>query len=286
MRKTVIFIIPLILLITTACSITIASPELHKEIGSGNVVTQQRDVSGFDQVKFGGVGILTITQGSQETLTIEADDNVIDHIRTTVFNNQLSITLEPNFNFTTPEEIHFSLSVKDLSRLELSGFGDIYLDKLKSDSFVIKLSGSGNLNLGEVESNSMDVTVSGFGNIDLDDLTTGDLTILLSGSGNLRFSKVQADRLYTTVSGFGSAELGGQINDIRVEIKGAGNFKGGDLHTQTADVTLSGLGGATVWTEQALDVNITGSGNVSYFGQPQITQKISGLGRLDALGTK
>jgi hypothetical protein len=246
MRKTVLLIIPLILLLTMACSITFTTPEIKDLRGSGNLVTEQREVSGFDRLEFGGVGTMTIRQGDVESLTIEADDNLIDHITTRVIGNRLVIEMEKNFNVGGMTRIHYDLVVKDLSRLTLSGFGDITMDELNTDS----------------------------------------LTVLLSGSGNLTLADLQAESLDVTITGFGNSEFAGEVKDLQVIIKGAGSFKGGDLRSQTARVEVSGFGNATVWAERDLDVEITGSGNVSYYGLPDVTQNISGFGRLESLGNK
>ena len=50
--------------------------------GSGNVVTQERQVSGFDSVALSGVGEVFITQGDKESLTVETDDNLMRYIQT------------------------------------------------------------------------------------------------------------------------------------------------------------------------------------------------------------
>lgn len=246
MRKPVFLIISLILLLTLACSITFDTPEIRELQGSGNLVTEQPVVSGFDQIEFGGVGRMTIRQGDSESLTIEADDNLIDHIVTRVVGDRLIIEMEKNINFGGMTRINYDLVVKDLSRLTLSGFGDI----------------------------------------DVDGLNTDKLTILLSGSGNLTMDDLQAESLDVTITGFGNTEVSGEVKELQVVIKGAGSFKGGDLFSQTAQIEVSGFGNATTWVESDLDVEITGSGNVSYYGLPDVTQNITGFGRLESLGRK
>src|SRR5512134_3419247 len=52
------------------------------EPGSGNVITQTREVGDFDKVSFSSFGELTIQQGESESLSIEAEDNVLAEIET------------------------------------------------------------------------------------------------------------------------------------------------------------------------------------------------------------
>ncbi|MHB9034291.1 MAG: hypothetical protein ACYC6L_14735, partial [Anaerolineae bacterium] len=44
--------------------------------GSGNVITETRDVGSFSGVQLSAVGQMKITQGDKDSITITADDNV------------------------------------------------------------------------------------------------------------------------------------------------------------------------------------------------------------------
>jgi hypothetical protein len=59
-KPTILILIP-ILLMATACNVV---------RGSGNVITEPREVSHFNRVSMGGSGELTITQGDEESLTV------------------------------------------------------------------------------------------------------------------------------------------------------------------------------------------------------------------------
>ena len=45
--------------------------------GSGNIVTETRNVSGFTSITLAGIGNLYLTQGAAESVRIEAEDNLI-----------------------------------------------------------------------------------------------------------------------------------------------------------------------------------------------------------------
>ena len=57
-----------VLLVVSACGVV---------GGSGKVETETRQVSGFTAIDLTGTGEVTIEQGETESLTIEADDNVL-----------------------------------------------------------------------------------------------------------------------------------------------------------------------------------------------------------------
>jgi len=71
-----------------------------------------------------------------------------------------------------------------------------------------------------------------------------------------------------------------------INLSGFGNYSAGDLKSNTATVSVSGAGNATVWVAQSLNVHISGAGNVNYYGSPQVTQNISGVGNIKSLGNK
>ena len=125
MRTFTRFTIILILLAvaSTAC-IPSVQPRLIK--GSGNVILEERDVSGFDQIVMAGAGQIIITQGDRESLSIETDDNLLEYISTEVTGDTLEIdftkdiilssgarnSLQPSAGFI------FRISVIDLEQVD------------------------------------------------------------------------------------------------------------------------------------------------------------------------
>ena len=72
------------ILLITACSLSTIQDSRDVITGSGNVITESRDVSGFDGVSHTGIGRVIITQSDTESLTIEADDNLMEYITSEV----------------------------------------------------------------------------------------------------------------------------------------------------------------------------------------------------------
>src|SRR5262249_56131141 len=62
--------------------------------GSGRVSTDTRTVSGFSAIELRGVGNAVVTLGGPEALTVEAEDNLLPSITTTVSNNTLVLELK------------------------------------------------------------------------------------------------------------------------------------------------------------------------------------------------
>jgi hypothetical protein len=213
--------------------------------GSGNIVEEDRAVSGFTGVALAGIGELTIEVGERESLRIEAEDNLMQYFETEVRNGVLEIGVQDGVNLNPRRPVRFYLTVKELDTIVLSGSGDIKAPDLEAERFSVTISGSGDVEMGDLSADMLNVTISGSGNLDI---------------------------------------FGGQIEEQDITISGSGEYQAGDLSSESVEITISGSGNATVWATDSLDVRISGSGSVNYYGNPRTTFSASGSGKLKSLG--
>lgn len=213
------------------------------------IITETRPVSDFTAIDFTTLGRVTISQGESESLTVSGPDNIIPLVQTTVRNGTLSIDMENDITVTTlnrEKTLNFTIELKDLNSLMVSGLGEIIMDSL----------------------------------------TTSDLTLEMSGAGSIKLDDLTADSLDINVSGLGSVEVAGEATTASIDISGAGSVNAPDLKIQTASVSVPGLGSATVWVTDELTGDISGAGSVNYYGNPQVKTNSSGLGSFKAMGDK
>jgi hypothetical protein len=218
------------------------------ERGSGNVVAQTRDVSGFDAVEVAYPAQVLIKQGNAESLKIEAEDNLLPNLKTQVRNGTLEIFYKrENGKHVNPTKtVKITIVVKDLKDVDFTSAGELTIEKLKTDN----------------------------------------LDVSLSGAGNLKLDGVQVNGLGVSLSGAGSMTASGTTEDLDLNISGFGDFKGADLHGQVARVNISGAGSATVWVDEELTAGISGAGSISYYGSASVTKQISGVGGVNHKGNK
>jgi hypothetical protein len=218
------------------------------ERGSGNVITQTREVSGFDAVNVEYPAQVLIKQGNTESLKIEAEDNLLPNLKTEVKNGTLEIFYKrENGKHVNPTKIvKITITVKDLTEVDFTSAGELIIEKLKTDNLDVSLSGAGNLNLEEIQVQALEVN--------------------LSGAGSMTAS--------------------GTADDLNLNISGFGDFKGAELHDKKAHVDISGAGSATVWVDDSLAAEVSGAGSVSYYGSPSVTRDISGVGDISHAGDK
>jgi hypothetical protein len=286
MNKKLICILVAAIFVLSACSVngmnfSIGNDHIN---GSGTITTENRTVSGFTKVDMQGIGNLTITQGDTESLTIQADENLLPYITTEVVAGTLEIGIKPNISVLPTRSIVYTLTVKSLNSVALSGFGNIDADVLQGTDLAVRLSGSGDMHLGALTGERLDLKLTGFGNIDVKTMDVKNPTVELTGSGNLNVTEVAADALSVRIIGFGNATFTGKAVSEDIRITGSGNFTGGDVEASTANVVISGFGNVKVWAKDSLDARITGSGNVEYYDSPKMTQTITGFGKINSLG--
>jgi hypothetical protein len=212
-------------------------------------ISENREVSGFTTIEFSTIGKINIMQGDKESLNISGPDNLVPEIVTSVSNGALTIGNKENITFnplSNENPLTFTIVVKDLTSLAVSGAGDVQIETLSTPS----------------------------------------MNISLSGAGKVSQNQITTDNLKVAISGVGGIDITGQATQAVIDISGAGNVNATDLKIKTANVSISGLGGATLWVTDQLTGNISGAGSVSYYGSPQTNTTTSGLGSFKSLGSK
>jgi hypothetical protein len=183
-----------------------------------NVTSESRNVSGFEEVELQGVGNLSIQQTGSESLTVEAEEDVLPKIRTEVENDRLIIGPEPNTSIQTTQPINYKLAVKDLNALKVSGSGNVDAEDISTDELAVTSSGAGNVKISG-EADSQEINISGSGSYQAEDLESKQVKINVLGSGSAIVNV--SDELNAEVSGSGSVEYIGDPT-INQYVSGAG----------------------------------------------------------------
>jgi len=184
-------------------------------------VIESREVSGFTGVELTSIGDLYIEQTGTESLTIEADADVLPQLTSNVSSGILELGVTPGTSIAKSRRINYRLTVATLDSIAVSGVGDATASNLRAERLTVEVSGAGEMTLaGTVDSQAL--TISGTGDYNGEDLesTTAKVTIDAAGNAVLRVS----DRLDATVSGVGSVEY---IGDPQVtkDVSGVGSVE-------------------------------------------------------------
>jgi hypothetical protein len=110
-------------------------------IGSGKVISEERQVSGINSISIGSSMNLFIEQTGSESVRIEADDNVVPYVTTQKTGGELAIRLK-TVSFGNIHPINCYVTVKDLSKIKVSSSATVKCDDLKTESFSIEMASS------------------------------------------------------------------------------------------------------------------------------------------------
>jgi hypothetical protein len=212
--------------------------------GSGKVSSETRAVSGFSSVRLSGVGDVVLTQDGTPSLELEADDNLLPYLTSTVDKDGvLELGTKPGVTLRDTKRIVWRVHVKDLRAIDVSG--------------------AGNVRAGAINTPALDVSVSGASDVTLSGIDTKVLTVAVSGAGGVTLSGSAAKQSF--------------------EMSGVGNVDGRALSGRTGRAEVSGSGELIVNTSDTLAVTISGAASVKYLGDPALTQSISGAGSVTPL---
>ncbi len=199
--------------------------------------SETRTPGSFTKVESGGNWDVYVTLGSKDEVRLESKGFDLDKVITEVKGDKLKIHLEKgkhrNVNITA------YVTVRELEALGGSGSGSIYVES-------------------DVESNNFSIGQSGSGSIELQNLETGKLSVGMSGSGLVSIE-------------------GGSANSVDIGQSGSADFKAIDLTAGSVKVGKSGSGDVHIGVEDELVVASSGSGDVYVKGNPK-NQKISSSG--------
>jgi hypothetical protein len=188
--------------------------------GAASVASESRDVSGFDEVELRGVGNLSIEQTGGESLTVEAEEDILPKLMTEVVNGRLIIGPEPGTTVRADEQINYELTVENLNALEVSGAASVEADGIDTDRLAVTVGGAGTITTGG-DADEQEVSVSGSGVYRAEDLESREAKISVAGAGSAVVNA--SEGLEADVSGAGSVEYVGDPT-VERDVSGAGRI--------------------------------------------------------------
>src|SRR5262249_22470911 len=148
-----------------------------------------------------GTMAVSIDETGSESVTIEADDNILPLIDAHVDGTKLVIETKPGSNIGRASKIEVRITAKQLDEIDLSGTGSVRAKGIKGDKLSVSASGTGSI---EIEGSviEQDVRLSGVGNYAGDKLMSDKARVRVSGVGGATVNAKTS--LDATVSGTGS----------------------------------------------------------------------------------
>lgn len=187
---------------------------------------------------------LYIIQGKENKLKIEAQENILDILETTVSDGIVRISYDKCVKNTSG--VIITATIPKVEFLSIDGSGMIMSDTLRIEELYTSIDGSGDIYLYTIPDTSAEKSI-----IESD----------IDGSGNFEYK--------------------GYVDEHYISIDGSGDIKAYGLNTYKTTIDVDGSGNCFVYVTNTLNVNIFGSGDVHYKGNPPNTGfSISGSGEI------
>lgn len=214
MKRFNLFVLAILFL--TSCD-DIFGPDIK---GSGNILSEERQLSHFDQVLLEGDYEVEIIKGREFKFEIEADDNIIPIIRSSVDDGQLKVySIE---NYRPSETIKIWITLKNMSSLTLRGSAEVSSnDTFTGEDIILDLSGSGRVNL-HIDCITFDAHISGSGSFTIDGVADYQ-EISISGSGKYDGSNLFSKTAKASISGSGHLYVHSR-DYLKAIVSGSGNI--------------------------------------------------------------
>jgi len=226
------------LLILPLVMISCTEDNLPGIAGYGDVVSQNLSLDEFTGFGNSIAADIFISQGEEQEVIIEAQQNIIDNIELDRVENGFW-TIRNDSWVRRAEPVKIFITIPYLDKVVISGSGEV---------------------TGDTSFTGLD-----------------DLDLIISGSGSI-YLDLESENLDVSISGSGDIDISGEVPVVDVTISGSGNVRAFDLESENVECLISGSGDTRLSVSEYLKVVISGSGSVIYRGTPAMEVRISGSG--------
>jgi hypothetical protein len=237
----------------TSCGVS----EWHSNAFSkGPVVTEVRQLKGFEEIEINGSPRVCYTQADSFSVVVKGTQEAVDNILTETKGKTLTIRNRGkiqlfNISFSDYEGLTVYVTSPDLTGVRLNGSGDFEAEgRIDTDQIDIVLRGSGDMRLKDIICDRCDVELIGSGDVSLGNVDALNASAVLVGSGDLALGlqRVKDTRLLLKGSGDIKADFKEGCVAVGCELRGSGDISlKGSVHefrqnkTGSGDIDVSGL---------------------------------------------
>lgn len=201
MKSLKIFTVAIVIVGISACT----NAQFRQTVrGNRDVVTKDRKAESFTGIKVSSGIDIYLKQGSNESISVEADENLHEYIITEVKNNVLNVYTDANIRDAERKRVY--VTMREVNSVSASSAGDVIGETpIKTDRLELSASSAGDIKL-EVTAKEIKLDISSSGDITL----TGVAETLdgsLSSAGNLNAFDLKVREADISASSAGDADI-------------------------------------------------------------------------------
>jgi len=184
--------------------------------GSGVLITEKRELSGFKGVDVGGIFQVEVTAQKDFAVEISGDDNIVPMVKTYVSNGVLKIESDGHFSNSNPIKVR--ISAPDIESVEASGASRVAVTTLKNSSLDVNTSGASRVSIAG-ETSNLKIDVSGASSVDAEALRAGNAEVDARGASSA--SVFALDHITADASGASKIFYSGTATSVEKKTSGA-----------------------------------------------------------------
>ncbi len=195
----------------------------------------------FEKIDADGVFTLYLTQGNEDKVSVEVDEEYQKEVLVSVKDGTLKLSTTKKLGRKNRMKCKVYVTFKAINALRFDGVG-----KLESTN--------------AIKSDALDIRATGVGGVEL---------------------KLDVKQAKLEMDGVGSVELEGNAKELTIDKDGVGNLDAEDLKAEVLSIKNSGVGNAHVYASHELNLKNSGVGNLSYSGEAVIKSiESTGVGKV------
>ena len=236
--------------------------------GNGNIVTQNYNVTVFNEISTSLPATVNFTISNDYTCTVRVDENLLEYLDIIVKDNELLMGKKKDYKNTNLRATEFVIDITapSLEHVNLAGSGTFNaLSPIEGAALDANLAGSGDIVFnGAVRVQKIELNVAGSGDMVCVELMADKLDANVAGSGDMKVTHGTVREAEASVAGSGDIVLSCDIENLEANIAGSGDIK----------ARVSGK----------LRYGIFGSGDIGYYGNPVVEGDKVGRAKVERLG--
>ncbi len=218
------------------CYSIITNAQERKHLNSKTTTTSY-SFSGYDSIEVSGDFEISLNfSNSEESITLEANNNIMDKVDIFKDGNTLKLNLKSNWNWKG----------KLILRVDISTKGMINDFKLSGDA-VVRVN---------------------------DPITSNSLSLMLKGDSIFE-GEIKANELKLMAKSDSVVTLSGSVDNLDAQLSSDSILKGKELNTENAKLDLSGDSQARVNVSNSLTAAASGDSVLRYGGNPDVKRSVT-----------
>ncbi|MFZ4381897.1 MAG: head GIN domain-containing protein [Sandarakinorhabdus sp.] len=213
-----------------ALAATVAAPALAEQ--------RRFPLTGFDRIAVAGSDNVTVRQGSFAVVADGAASD-LDKLDIRQEAGVLKIGRKNGLSWRG-KDVQVTVALPALHGLVVAGSADVTADRGGGDRFDLKISGSGNATLANLDTKTANIGISG----------SGDVVVA------------------------------GRCGALNLSVAGSGKADASALRCTNATISVAGSGDVMAHVSGQADVNVAGSGDVTVTAGGRCTKRVAGSGEV------